>query len=98
VSAAQAHGGTVHTAAWIARTPAGRLIEACFDATNAVQCGFCFPGILVSAYHYLETDGEPSLERIREALSGNICRCTGYQRIFDSILSACRARLGGGTP
>ncbi len=96
LSAAQAHGSSVLTASWIAATPTGRLLVECFDATNAVQCGFCFPGILVSAYHYLETDGEPSLDRIRVSLSGNICRCTGYQRILDSVLSACRSRVRGG--
>lgn len=95
LSAIHAQGATVLTATGVAATDAGRLIEECFDATNAVQCGFCFPGILVSAYHYVTTDGAPSLSRIREALSGNICRCTGYQRIFESVLEACRRRSGG---
>jgi carbon-monoxide dehydrogenase small subunit len=96
-SAIHAHGKSVLTASGVARTEAGRLIQECFHETNAVQCGFCFPGILVAAYSYLARDGEPSLPRIREALSGNICRCTGYQRIFESVLLACRRYRPGGS-
>lgn len=98
VAAAHAQGTKVLTAGGVASTPEGRLIADCFDESNAVQCGFCFPGILVAAYYYLTTDGEPSLRRIQEALSGNICRCTGYQRIFESVLLVCsRARQGAGS-
>jgi len=94
-AAHHAHGKSVLTASAVAATDEGRLIVECFDETSAVQCGFCFPGILVSAYHYLVTDGEPSVPRIAEAISGNICRCTGYQRIFESILLACRRSREG---
>jgi aerobic carbon-monoxide dehydrogenase small subunit len=97
-SAAHAQGSEVLTASAVAETREGRLLVDCFDETGAVQCGFCFPGILVAAYHYLVTDGEPSLERVKEALSGNICRCTGYQRIFESVLLACARLRGGGAP
>ncbi|MBT3168781.1 MAG: 2Fe-2S iron-sulfur cluster binding domain-containing protein [Candidatus Cloacimonetes bacterium] len=84
-----AENGVILTAEGIAKTKIGTLLIDCFDETNAVQCGFCFPGFLVSSYHYLKTDGEPNLEKIKIALSGNICRCTGYQKIFDSVLMAC---------
>lgn len=95
LSAAQLEGASVLTAGAVAETDEGRLLEDCFDETTAVQCGFCFPGILVASYHYLVSDGEPDLSKIRRALSGNICRCTGYQRIFDSVLRACRRRAPG---
>ncbi len=84
-----AENGEILTAEWIAKTEIGKLLINCFDETNAVQCGFCFPGFLVSSYHYLKTDGESNLEKIKIALSGNICRCTGYQKIFESVLLAC---------
>jgi len=88
-NAIHAHGGTLITVEGVAETPEGKLLIDCFDATNAVQCGFCFPGFLVSSYHYLLNDGEPNLNKIKYALSGNICRCTGYHKIFDSIILAC---------
>jgi aerobic carbon-monoxide dehydrogenase small subunit len=91
-AAHHAHRKSVLTASALADTDLGQLIVECFDETAAVQCGFCFPGFLVSAYHYLVTDGEPSVPRIACAISGNICRCTGYQRIIDSVLRACRRR------
>ena len=89
VSAAHVDGGTVITAGGIAETGPGTLLVDCFDEIGAVQCGFCFPGILVASYHYLVSDGEPSLDRIRRSLSGNLCRCTGYRKIFHSVLLAC---------
>ena len=98
LSAVQADGAVIETPAAIAATPEGRLLADCFDETSAVQCGFCFPGILVSAYHYLVADVEVAPERIREALSGHICRCTGYQRIVESVLLACCRARGGGCP
>jgi carbon-monoxide dehydrogenase small subunit len=95
VSALQADGKSILTAAGIVRMEEGRLIEECFGETAAVQCGFCFPGILVASYHYLMTDGAPSRPRIRRSLAGNICRCTGYRRIVDSLLLACTRRARG---
>lgn len=88
-NAIHAEGKEVMTAEGIAEEPLGKLLIECFDETNAVQCGFCFPGFLVSSYYYLKSDGTPELNKIKRALSGNICRCTGYQRIFESVLMAC---------
>lgn len=85
----------VLTAEGIAEETDGKLLIECFDETNAVQCGFCFPGFLVSAYYYLQTDGEADLEKIKTALSGNICRCTGYQKIFEAVLMACERKNNG---
>ncbi|MDY6915571.1 MAG: (2Fe-2S)-binding protein [Candidatus Cloacimonadota bacterium] len=82
----------VLTSEGISQKPLGKLLIDCFDETNAVQCGFCFPGFLVSSYYYLKSEGEPNLEKIRTALSGNICRCTGYQKIFDSVMMACKRK------
>ena len=90
VNAIHAEEKEVMTSEGIAELPLGKLLIDCFDETNAVQCGFCFPGFLVSSYYYLISDGEPNLEKIKKALSGNICRCTGYQKIFESVMLACQ--------
>ena len=82
-------GKTVNTSEGLSKKFLGKLLIDCFDETNAVQCGFCFPGFLVTSYHYLKSDGEANLEIIKIALSGNICRCTGYQKIFESVMLAC---------
>ena len=65
-----------------------------FDLNGAAQCGFCTPGILCSAAALLERDPDPSRESIREALAGNLCRCTGYSKIYDAV-EAAAARLSG---
>lgn len=82
----------VKTVEFIARQPLGKLLIECYDETNAVQCGFCFPGFLVTSYFYLKNDGEENLNKIKQILSGNICRCTGYQKIFDAVLLACERK------
>lgn len=92
VNAIHAEGKEVMTSEGIAKEPLGKLLIECFDETNAVQCGFCFPGFLVSSYYYLLNDGEPNLEKIKKTLSGNICRCTGYQKIFESVILACQRK------
>ncbi len=92
VNAIHAEGKEVMTSEGIAKEPLGKMLIECFDETNAVQCGFCFPGFLVSSYYYLLNDGEPNLEKIKKILSGNICRCTGYQKIFESVILACQRK------
>lgn len=92
VNAIHAQGKEVYTSEGLCEKPLGELLVECFDETNAVQCGFCFPGFLVTSYHYLETDGEANLDKIKAALAGNICRCTGYQKIFDSVMLACKRK------
>ena len=82
----------VLTSEHIAKKPLGKLLVECFDEMNAVQCGFCFPGFLVSSYHYLITDGEKNLDKIKRALAGNICRCSGYIKIFDAVMLACERK------
>ena len=66
-------------------------LQQAFLATGATQCGFCTPGILVNARAFLDRNPDPSETEIREALVGNLCRCTGYIRIIDAVKMAARA-------
>jgi carbon-monoxide dehydrogenase small subunit len=85
VLAAQADGHDIVTVEGLAED--GRLhpVQEAFVATGAVQCGFCTPGLVVAAADLLEHTPDPSDDEIREALSGNLCRCTGYAKIFDAV-------------
>jgi aerobic carbon-monoxide dehydrogenase small subunit len=67
-------------------------LQGAFVQRNAAQCGFCTPGMLVTASELLGKGGTPDREEIRDFISGNFCRCTGYQAIVDAIESTCRAR------
>jgi aerobic carbon-monoxide dehydrogenase small subunit len=69
-------------------------LQAAFRDRNALQCGFCTPGMLMAAQDLLKLEVEPDRDRIREHLSGNYCRCTGYQAIIDAIETTARARAG----
>jgi len=60
-------------------------VQDAFVETGAVQCGFCTPGLVVATAALLERNPDPTDDEIREALSGNLCRCTGYQKIFDAV-------------
>ena len=91
VLAAQADGHEVVTVEGLA--DGGRLhrVQEAFVQAGAVQCGFCTPGLVVAAADLLARAPDPSEDEIREALSGNLCRCTGYGKIFDAV------RLAAGT-
>jgi carbon-monoxide dehydrogenase small subunit len=65
-------------------------VQRAFADAGAVQCGFCTPGLVVAAADLLQRNGEPTDDEIREALSGNLCRCTGYQKILDAVHRAAR--------
>jgi carbon-monoxide dehydrogenase small subunit len=69
-------------------------LQAAFRERNALQCGFCTPGMLMAAQDCLKQYTEPDRERIRQHLSGNYCRCTGYQAIIDAVETTARARIG----
>ena len=85
VLAAQAEGHEVVTVEGLGRDGRLHRVQEAFVATGAVQCGFCTPGFVVAAADLLERSPNPSDDEIREALSGNLCRCTGYAKIFDAV-------------
>lgn len=85
VLAAQADGHEVVTVEGLAEEGRLHRVQEAFVETGAVQCGFCTPGLVVATAALLEANPEPSDDEIREALSGNLCRCTGYAKIFDAV-------------
>src|SRR5438874_13785232 len=90
--AAQADGCTVDTVEGLSDSREIEELQSAFVLTNALQCGFCTPGVLMAAQALLRDETNPSRERIREYLSGNYCRCTGYQAIVDAIEAVAKAR------
>jgi len=92
VLAVQAEGHEVVTVEGLARDGALHPVQEAFVEAGAGQCGFCTPGLVVATAALLERSPNPGEDEIREALSGNLCRCTGYQKIFDAVrLAAERA-------
>lgn len=92
--AAQLQGKNLVTIEGIGSENALHPIQEAFIEHGAVQCGFCTPGMVLSTLALLKTNPSPSREEIREGISGNLCRCTGYQKIVDAI-SAAAVRMGG---
>ncbi|SRR5258708_5329796 len=90
--AVQADGSAVETIEGLSERSAIADIQEAFHERNALQCGFCTPGVLMTAYSILSQPGVPSREEIRDALSGNYCRCTGYEAIVDAIENVARHR------
>jgi len=89
--AVQADGRRITTVEGLIR-PDGRLsiLQDCFCETHGLQCGYCTPGMLIAAHALLNANPQPSEADIREAIGGNLCRCTGYQQIVDAIALAAR--------
>jgi carbon-monoxide dehydrogenase small subunit len=85
VLAAQADGHDVVTVEGLAEDGELHSVQEAFADAGAVQCGFCTPGLVVAAADLLRRSPDPSDDEIREALSGNLCRCTGYQKILDAV-------------
>jgi aerobic carbon-monoxide dehydrogenase small subunit len=85
VLAAQADGHELVTVEGLAEDDELHPVQAAFAETGAVQCGFCTPGFVVATADLLARSPNPSDDEIREALSGNLCRCTGYAKIFDAV-------------
>ncbi|HKW37344.1 MAG TPA: (2Fe-2S)-binding protein [Burkholderiales bacterium] len=92
--AAQADGCTVDTVEGLSESREIEELQSAFVLTNALQCGFCTPGVLMAAQALLRDVPDPSRGQIREYLSGNYCRCTGYQAIVDAIEAVAKARSG----
>ena len=93
--AVQADGCTVETIEGLTESGEIADLQNAFVTRNAAQCGFCTPGMLLTAAELLAADPRASREEIRKHISGNYCRCTGYQAVVDAIESTARSRLGG---
>jgi len=95
--AVQADGARIETIEGLSESGAIADLQAEFHRRNALQCGFCTPGMLINAHELLSQNAAPSREAIRDALSGNYCRCTGYEAIVDAVAAAAARRAGGKT-
>ena len=96
--AVQCEGKTVDTIEGLSDTGELAQLQQAFHERNALQCGYCTPGMLVAALDLVKSEPDASRERIREHLSGNYCRCTGYQAIVDAIASVLEVRRAGAKP
>jgi carbon-monoxide dehydrogenase small subunit len=92
--AVQTHGAAVETIEGVSDNGEVADLQSAFRERNALQCGFCTPGMLMAAQDLLKQSPSPDREQIREHLSGNYCRCTGYQAIVDAVEATARARSG----
>ena len=89
--AVQADGAELMTVEGLAPGETLHPLQQAFHEHHALQCGFCTPGFLMTAYAFLQETPHPSADEVREAIAGNICRCTGYAPIVQAIVSASRA-------
>ena len=96
--AAQCQGRAIVTIEGLAAPGQLHPLQRAFIDHGAVQCGYCIPGMLLAAKAYLDESPEPNENGVREALAGNLCRCTGYQRIIEAVLSAARVLRASPTP
>jgi carbon-monoxide dehydrogenase small subunit len=94
----EAEGHEITTIEGLAGPDGPHPLQDALDLTGGAQCGFCTPGILISAAGLLRQNTNPTLDEIRHALSGNLCRCTGYTKIFDAVELAARAMREGRKP
>jgi len=90
VLAVQAHAHEIVTVEGLGEDGRQHPVQEAFVETGAVQCGFCTPGLIVATVDLLAQSPQPTDDEIREALSGNLCRCTGYAKIFDAVRLAAR--------
>jgi carbon-monoxide dehydrogenase small subunit len=90
ILAVECGGLSVKTIEGLSEEVLMQKLQDAFMALNAIQCGFCTPGMLISAYAFLKRNPDPSDEEIRMALLGNLCRCTGYERIISAVKKAAR--------
>jgi aerobic carbon-monoxide dehydrogenase small subunit len=92
IPALQAAGTDLITIEGVADGPQLSALQTAFLECGGAQCGICTPGMILASCHLLDKTPEPTLDDIREALSGNLCRCTGYMQIFDAVAQAARRR------
>jgi len=92
--AAQCQGRRVLTIEGLARDGERHPLQQAFIDHGAVQCGYCIPAMILSAKAYLDEHPGPTEAEVREALAGNLCRCTGYQKITEAVLAAARVMRG----
>jgi aerobic-type carbon monoxide dehydrogenase small subunit (CoxS/CutS family) len=93
--AIQADGARIETVEGLAQDGELHPLQRAFSAHHALQCGYCTPGMLMSAKYLLDANPEPTEHEVRRAIQGNICRCTGYWNIFEAIMSASRGEVPG---
>jgi aerobic carbon-monoxide dehydrogenase small subunit len=91
VPALQAAGARIVTVEGLAKDSRWSALQDAFIATGGAQCGICTPGMIMASRHLLERHPRPTEEQIREGLEGNLCRCTGYRKIFDAVRLASEA-------
>jgi aerobic-type carbon monoxide dehydrogenase small subunit (CoxS/CutS family) len=91
--AIQADGATIETIESLARDGELHPLQQAFSAHHALQCGYCTPGMLLSAKYLLDENPEPTEHEVRKAIQGNICRCTGYVNIVEAILAASKGEV-----
>ncbi len=92
IPALQAAGANLTTIEGLADGPQLSALQAAFLECGGAQCGICTPGMILASCHLLNKKPNPTLDDIREGLSGNLCRCTGYMQIFDAVAKAARLR------
>ncbi|QLH77270.1 (2Fe-2S)-binding protein [Halosimplex rubrum] len=92
VMAAKVDGRSVTTVEGIATGSLGREVQDAFEEHSALQCGYCTPGFVLSALAHLDDDPDADREALRSALSGNVCRCTGYEKIIDAVAAVAERR------
>jgi carbon-monoxide dehydrogenase small subunit len=85
VLAVQAEGSDIITIEGLVENGSLHALQRCFIEAGAVQCGYCLPGMLMSSFALLSANFNPTISEIKEAISGNLCRCTGYQAIIDAV-------------
>jgi aerobic carbon-monoxide dehydrogenase small subunit len=92
IPALQAEGAKIRTIEGVAQAAELSAVQQAFLTHGGAQCGICTPGMILAARNLLARNSQPTEGEIREALSGNLCRCTGYTKIFVSVLEACRVK------
>lgn len=95
VPSLQVEGATVTTIEGLGQSAHLHPIQQCFLEQGGAQCGICTPGMILATQHLLNKHPQPTLTQIKEGLSGNLCRCTGYMRIFEAVLETAKLAEAG---